>query len=294
MKRTRLIKEIKETIQEELSIADKVKEEASRLLERIKSYLNNSENEPESDISNTRKKTGSFKDNFEGINLTVSYVYYNFLTKKAFENAKGRLDFNNSNSLKISKKSWLINIKCYGISGSLDSEDLADSLQHEVEHIYQGIHGKPILNEPNQIYFNVQNSLSSKDDGIRKAAEIIYFSYDFEQDGFVNGLYAYLREKENPIPKWDDILDSEPVAWLNRVDENVEYLENEKENEQLNRKCMELFGKTIKQIILIGGISKRRMKTKIGKVLIKIRKDAMNEGAVFLIPKNGGEVPYVF
>lgn len=88
-------------------------------------------------------------------------------------------------------------------------------------------------------------------------------------------------------------MDSEAVVWIKKAEEDIAYLENEIGNEDLREKCLGLFGKTPKQIVMIGKAGLKRMKGKIGKVLIKVRKDMINEGVVFLIPKSGGETPYV-
>ena len=281
--------ELKNAINEELSISLTVSNEANVVIREIEKMISDAE-QCESEIPCTKKKTFTFERNFIGVNVCFNVFYYNFISKESLFSANGKYDYLSSYSYKVLNK-WYVGIRCYGVSGGLSKDDLSDSVQHELEHIFQGEKGNGKITEPSQKYFNIAANLSNSDEDKRRIAEILYISTDYEQDAFVNGLYANLLSKKSPIPYWGDIKDSEAYAWLKKLDSNIEYINDNYKRDSIYEKSHE-FGLSLDKLIKIAEQAKRRLLSKIGKVLIKVRKDKISEGINFKLSTKSTEIPY--
>ena len=284
-------KRLTNIINEELSIADEVASKANEISLRIIDKINNTESE-DCDIPSTKKKCVAFDCDFKGCSVSVSVNYHNFLTKEALEDANGKFDFLSSSSGKISPSLWMVRINCYGISGGIVKEDLYDSVQHEFEHIYQGEMGDDSLTEIDINYAVIANGLSSSNENVRKISEILYASKNNEQDAMINGLYAVLMKRKAPVPCWQDIKESEIYAWLLKIRNGLEYIVSHYSEKGLYDICRDMFGISIDKVLKIGEVAENRILTKIGKVLIKVRKDKMAEGVAFRLTSKAKPQPY--
>lgn len=284
-------KQITNIINEELSIANEVASKAREVSSRIIDELKNAE-PADSDIPGAKKWNAAFDCEFKGCAISVSVIYYNFINKEALENANGKYDYLFSSSSKISHNLWTVVVKCYGVSGGLVKEDLYDSVQHEFEHIFQGEMGDSSLTDVNLNYMIVAANLSNPKEQIRKIAEVLYPSFNNEQDAMANGLYAVLMKRKAPIPCWSDIKDSEIYAWLLKIRSGLEYIDSHYDNKELYKDCREVFGISLDKVLKVGEDSERRILTKIGKILIKVRKDKMTEGVVYRLGSKGKPQPY--
>ena len=287
-----LITELREAIREELSIANEVKDKAYDLKEKILAELKNTPKK-QSEIKGVTERSGCFCDDFNGVKLSITFVYYNFPTREALESANGKYDYNSCFSAKAGKNLWLLNIKFFGVSGGVNIPEMTESIQHEIGHIYQGKLGSAFITEPSVEYMTISDGLRSPDDNIRRISEILYISFPGEQDAFVNGLYSKLTELKIPVPKWEDVKDSEAYAWLIKARDNSKYFEERSGNEDLRKKCMLLYGKSLSQVIAFGKKSYDRIKRKMAKVLVKVRKDyAENHPPLMLNIKGETTLPY--
>ena len=249
-----LRREIVDAINEELSISDNVKWKAKVIAESISELIRKvAEKEKIAD--------GVYKSHFDFSDK--------FLEKRFF---------------------W-VTINCYGISGSIVFENLCDTVQHELSHVYQAIAGNKRISTFDGIYTKARTFLGSSDIGLRSIAEVVYFSYCYEQDGFINGLYGELMSKGVPSPRWSDLKDTGFYSDLIRFLNAVEYVS---ENEAaLSNVCRKEFGLNIRKVVENGKIAERWIKEKIGKVLIKIRMDYEEEGVRFLSDTKGNTSPYL-
>ena len=202
------------------------------------------------------------------IKLNFNIVLYNFKDKNFYDKFHEKIDFSSHNS-NIGGRVVFITIKGYLISGNLNKEDISDSIQHGINHIFQDINGKVDNEKERKLYYLVLNKLNNKNNIISKLAYGLYYSFNSEQDSYVNGLYAYLMNKGLIVP-WDDIKrDTDAYNAILGIKEAISLINDNNidntiiENFSMNRKQMEKF--------LKNGL--KRLEIKIGKVLIKHRKD---------------------
>ena len=204
------------------------------------------------------------------------YMYiniYNFLTKNSFENNKDKINFLNASSMYERRMKW-ITLTIPLISGNIIMEpDIKDSLQHELEHIFQGKHGSKYVTIEDSSYANARNLLYSSDNDISKLALIIYLSNLSEQDAYVNGLYSYLIAQKEPMIKikWDVIKNSEAYIHLTSIKEMIEKLKSP--CDELKEKCLNYFKLTPHKMLKLGKSVEFRLTRKIGKVIAKYYKD---------------------
>ena len=95
------------------------------------------------------------------------------------------------------------------ISGTIVKKDAMDSIQHELEHLYQQIMMGKIFKDSYK-YANIKTNRNSNDEIVRKTAELVYGCIKSEQDGFINGLYAYLMAMPKMV-SWETL--KETPAW---------------------------------------------------------------------------------
>ena len=163
-------------INESLSIADDVCHATFLLLDKI-------QNEYENDLNE-----GTFEFNFfgEAFNVVWHALQDGSKYNKASVNFKTKILEVWFNRDEKNKNLW----------------NLSDSLQHEIEHIYQWIK-KPSREMFSQrrgaVYDKVVELLPKYDENTVQydILRAIYLSYPEEQDAFVNGLYSVLRKSKN-------------------------------------------------------------------------------------------------
>ena len=285
-----LRREIVDIINEELSISDNVKWKAKVIAESI-SELIRKVAEKEKVADGVYKSHFDFSDKFLEKNIEYSVNFYNFANRDVFNRESVNLTCGEGTTVTDGKRFFWVTINCYGISGSIVFENLCDTVQHELSHVYQAIAGNKRITTFDGIYAKARTFLGSSDIGLRSIAEVVYFSYCYEQDGFINGLYAELMSKGVPSPRWSDLKDTGFYSDLTRFLNAVEYVSG---NEAaLSGVCRKEFGLNIRKVVENGKIAERRIKEKIGKVLIKIRKDYEEEGVRFLSDTKGNTSPYL-
>lgn len=77
------------------------------------------------------------------------------------------------------------------VSGTIIKSETIDTIQHELEHIYQQVMMSKMFSD-SMSYAKVKTNMCSENELINKTARLVYGCIKSEQDGFVNGLYAYL------------------------------------------------------------------------------------------------------
>lgn len=132
-----------------------------------------------------------FSITFEWFNAKVitSVDCYNYINKEMYKFSNVRTDGWSSYA---DKKYLFMGLVVPCISGTILKEEVKDTIQHELEHLYQQIiMGKPFSN--NKIYNMIKTNRNNKEnDVIRNAAQLAYGCIKSEQDGYINGLYSYL------------------------------------------------------------------------------------------------------
>lgn len=269
-------KKLYEVITEELGIADQVDRVSTAILYQIIDKLKECDH-TELIFDGVKKGTISFKHDIHGNNALITVYHYNFRDKEVFEQHKEEIDCYDGASMKSGKMCW-VNISCYSISGALQKHDAMETIQHEVEHIFQDSKGDKSVFNFNPHYSNAAQYIYSIDTIKRSLAQCVYLSFRFEQDAYTNGLYGYLKQKGNPIPNWSDIADSDAYMTLMKFENALAYIEENKDNEELINECREKYNMTPQHLINISKKSIKRLYTAFAKVLMKIRNEKINEG----------------
>lgn len=224
---------------------------------------------------------------FFGNDALVTVNNYNFISDDVYEMNKDRIDCYSGNSAKM-RKFCMMTINCFSVCGTLSKHDAMETIQHEVEHLYQESRGDKSVFSLSPHYLNASQYINSIDSNYRNLAQCVYLTYRFEQDGFINGLYGYLKQKNKVMPAWNDIKDSDAYAVLTKFESSLDYLENNKNSETLNYICKEKYGINVQNLINFSKKALNRIYNSIGRVLIKIRNERVNEGFVkYYFPFSG-------
>ena len=258
---------------EELSISGEVQKETINTWSNILNIISKIKTDLYPNTNNVYYGQISFQLNIFGDKTSIFVNYYNFLNKESFNEHKDEINYLSASSMVQDKLRWLT-ISIPAISGRIIMEpDIKDSLQHELEHIFQGKLGSKNILLGDGEYANARNLLYSTDDDISNLALIIYLGNTSKQDAYVNGLYAYLIAQEEPMVKikWDIVKSSEAYILLMRIKTIIEKLESP--CDELKEKCVNYFKLTPYKMLKLGKNVEFRLIRKIGKVIAKYYKD---------------------
>ena len=272
---------IKQYINEELGIADSVKEISDDIIYKIKQEIKNLKTEKDEKNNGVYTTTFQVNSNINDKKISVSVTYYNFINNEVLKNVGKQYDIDYATSICDGKGINFIFIGCYAISGTLQTKQLYGQIYHEVNHIYQGNNGATVVTNNIEEYSTASNYIYSNNPIDAALANVIYLNYKFEQDGYINELYGYLKNF-GPMPQWENIYKSPTYKAINDFTEYIKYIENNINNEELIHKCNENYKLTPQRLIKLGYKSLDRIKRKIAKVLIKYKNDMMNENINFL------------
>ncbi len=262
---------LENSINEELSINTFVENESYKIINNIKKLFSEKTTiKKEKVCDGVNKNYVSFIHNLNGIKLRFHVYIYNFYNKDIYNEKKDDVILN-STSYFDNNKTALLNIGGYSISGTIDEKELSDTIQHEINHIFQKIKGKKSNIKKDTLYYKIRSIFSIEtDEEINTIANALYYSFDDEQDSFVNGLYAYLMSSGLIVP-WDKIKKNTLVyKGLESMKKSLIFLE--KINDE---KIKQYFGISKNKCISIIEKGMQRFQNKIGKVLIKHRKEML-------------------
>lgn len=183
---------IKRLLDEELSISSEVADKSREIENLIIEDLKSRDKEIISD--GVIKMEGSIVCDLFGEEFTVIYCLQSFRYYETFyKNIKNvNLECNSS----YDEKKIIINF--ISLEGVIQENSFSDSIQHEVEHMFQAIKQKRALFDENSLYAFATKNLNSElcNGWVSKLANIIYYSSNVEHSGVLNGLYAQLIKKE--------------------------------------------------------------------------------------------------
>lgn len=263
-------------LREEKSINDEVYNKSTELSREIREYIKNPDIESREYVNDDifKLKYG-FKNELWGKKITISVVYTHFKDINCFNEYKSNIEYSDAQTNFVGRNNIFLFIKCYGISGDIKYQDLCDSVQHELNHIYQDIRGSKTINNfsINLLYNKAISRLNNKDEFIDKCAWLIYFSYDFEQDGYLNGMYAYFMSNEEKIPNWDEIREMSIYKCIKTIRDNLIWLKKCKVTNEHREMLKEEFNISFDWLLKFGERGLRRIVRKMSNVLEKIKKD---------------------
>lgn len=276
---------INEAINEELGISDEVKDKSAKLRDDVINRLKNIEKTIiDSGVS---EKKDNFQIEIANKKVFVQVHYYNFRDNTYYLNfIKKHGNIEHSSTSNDGRFNVII-LNFYSISGYIDKIDLYDSIQHEVEHIFQQVKAKKTFGNSN-LYLYAYNSLNSDQIEKRILALISYMSNSFEQDGYVNGLYAFLKENYRFNSKRFDVKESPVYNKLTDLIYAKDFLIKNKNNANLQNEISyykDKFNLNYNDFIRLVTSSINEITKKIGKTIIKFKNDMMKSGTHYAIPK---------
>ena len=238
----------------------------------INTSVENSANEVANEIENAIKTKGSKEGNFKA--KIVGHQFSVYWKTVICDNKEDVNKNNYAKSVFIGRISMLNVAVGVMENGYMCTECLADSIYHELSHIFQqDMAGKEYPGQMLYIY-SLQN----------KGKNLVYFniwralygSNTMEQDSMVNGMYGYVMERvKNDINSGNFngtidqyIMDSEAMAWLNNLYEAEEFLNNAKNTSDYAiafNDYKEKFKLTPKKLFSIVSDGKKRFEEKIAR-----------------------------
>ena len=219
-------------INESLSIADDVSHAMVLVLTEIQDQLDQ------------KQTSGQFDFDFFGETFNVVWKMFDY-QEDTTEPKGAKVDFGKR----------VLTVEFSRVDGTIQLWNLRDSLQHEIEHIYQWVK-KPTrdLFSPRRgkIYDKIVDGLGKypKESIQYKILQAIYISYPEEQDAFVNGLYSVLNQCKNPI-QISMIKSDSPAMALRRNLVKINYkLNNDQEfiESEEFKEILTLLGKDFKWV----------------------------------------------
>lgn len=275
---------INEAIREEYSIRQDVLDASSDLSKKIQAEINNKENK-RTEIEAGVIRIDFYLRNYNifGKECGIQVFNYNFKDKKTYNRLCQKYwdEMRSGDSIYYpNNKRWMCTIRTCSISGTLIKQISNDVIQYEVEHLYQQANADTELPKDKNYsiaYSILRTGKPTYDDLAIQTALVLYYSYSFEQDEFVNGLYQYLINGRG-LYGWEEIGNTDAVQVLNNMRNGIRYIKQQpqKKVEHILNKWFKLSYHTF--VNLTDKAEKRFIK-KIGRVLYKHREDMIQKGA---------------
>lgn len=189
--------EINNCINENLTISNEVKQEVKFVEKYI---LDNIQKINASDFANGGgKRQLNFSLNLfnDKIKINFQVTNFNFKNDKYFDiyNKKYCTDLECSSVYNvIAGKPFCLCFIRYISIGFIPLPKFYEDVQHEINHLFQQHMEKKTYKDVRK-YANISTNIYSDDDIQRNAAEIFYLSSYYEQDGFINGVYNFVKHK---------------------------------------------------------------------------------------------------
>lgn len=256
--------ELKEIIKEELGILFEIVETAKVVYADILNDLASRETQNK-DVCAI--KSGSIPCTLNNITFNINYTFRNF-KDKTVPNEIGEDNLTGGSSAFLNKHFILCNIDILSISGQINKQMALYTIQHELEHIYQQIVSNKRIPGDDMRYAKMRNDMETGE-GIRyDASRLVYACYKSEQEGFINGTYAWCMAddfKSEPFT-YNEIKNS-PAGML--YGEMRELYNRALGNKELEIILKNEYNMSLNEInLMIKNFSRR-----IGRLLIKVNKD---------------------
>jgi hypothetical protein len=271
-------------INEELGIANDVLIKTNEIKELIYGDSRNAEKEKLDDgVSMTN---GLVVLDIFGTSMKVIYTIYNFRDFDTYYDKKEY--FNPKSSMSYEKNEIYVSI--LSISGEFQENSFGDSIQHELEHLYQIKKQGKGLFQDNNLYekaiTNINNELYNG--WIGKLANVIYYSRNEEHDAFVNGLYQQLVNLDT-LADFDYVIKtSTPYKISMLLFDLKRQIEDTVDDESFNL-ALKFFKRPKRWFMAQCEIGIRKIIKKIMRVRMKAKNDFLkvNEGIILEFKFNG-------
>ena len=184
---------------EEMGIIRNVQSDTRVIVDKIKLSIKNTSSSPTS-FDMTTYKNGSFQidvtisvdGNVSPSSKTIKVKWYYF----SFSDEQTKRDYITKIPMRTSYNKSLntLSVVVLAINGIIDNHTLEDSVAHELTHNFQSVlKGGELLNDKIKANYQTANrNFASNSENVRIIASVLYLTYKFEQDAFLNGAYAYI------------------------------------------------------------------------------------------------------
>lgn len=255
---------LKQIISEELGILSEIAEESEKVFDKIILNLQK--------VFSTKTdicyiKTNNVEAQLNNIPFNVTYIYRNFFDKTIVETI-GEDNLSEGGSAYLNDKFIICNVNLFGINGTINKQLALSTIQHELEHIYQQMRSKKRIPSDDMRYAKMRNDMESSDIIRQRIGRIVYMCYKSEQEGFINGTYAWCMADDYQTKPftYHTILNS-PAGKL--LSEFKKLLFELKENKQIQDILKKEYHLTVDRITNAYVQLSRRL----GRVLIKVNND---------------------
>lgn len=178
---------LRKLIKEELGIHMEVVEVSNKIYNDIIEDMKQKDSKY-NDICYT--KEGSVDCSLNNITFKVHYTCRNFLDSKIIEDLD--IDSLTEGGTVFFSRKWLwISVNIIALNGTVNKQETLNTLQHELEHIYQQIRSGKRISDNNEQYLKMKTDMECDDEARRKVGRLVYLCYKSEQEGFINGTYAW-------------------------------------------------------------------------------------------------------
>lgn len=265
-------------------------------------------------ISENARKSASilnYNETFDGsaldmeninFNINMQIDYYDFRDAPSYEEYKQTNPIFNDASVmfrKRNKQNFLIIINVIVIRvASRFSKELIDSIQHEVNHIYQQLYmGDKYPN--NVIYSDFYGRMISNPNlDERIIGFLLYMSDSSEQDSMINGLYAQCKMYHKDENVNDIIKNSTLFRNIAEIEQYIQYIQNNKEAfYPIIRRYYRTYKRFESLDIFLRYIKarKQRLQRKFANIVVRIKHDFIfyNESISFRGGR-GGILPFFY
>ena len=286
---------LSEMVKEEQSINNDVTIKVNEEIDAIAELIRTTEKtELESGVYLQKFKAPMF--NFGEYEVNVSVNNYEFKDMNTFKEKFDKYCYKilgSAMSPSIRFKHFHIFLNSCSISGGIRKDITADNLQHEVEHAYQmSLSGSDVPKDKRyNIAYGTLMSATDENDLNFLIALALYYSYPSEHDGFVNGLYQFLQNSDKPMFWLEDVAENSACKAYFQLKDAIAKVESADVNE-VSKILKSTYNLTYNKYINFIHKGIKRFGKKIGNVLSKHRKDAIENGAI-LNESIGGRILFV-
>ena len=254
---------VQSLIYESLSISNEVTDVTHYLMRTINKEVHEKANK-EQDVYEGELTLPIFNQPYK-----VEWIVYNYDKNKQ----------NYPIGASISLKSNILKVAMVKVYGEMDNTSLSDSLQHEIEHLFQYLKKQRdnIFNDKDTKLYNKAVELISnhpRDSFHYRIGQAVYLMFDAEQDAFVNGLYASVKNTPKHIPIYEVMRRSDAyrqideLRMFNEEIQNPQFFENEEVIE-----CLKFLNKSGKWLKNHTNKALKRFARKIAHVRNKINSE---------------------
>lgn len=262
---------IRRFVNEELSISNTVALKGNELTMAIMDKIMNDKVNVNSSNPNFNVLTCNFNyPLFDNFVIKVSFICYDYNSPEFYR--KYIYNFPDAGSSSYEDK--VIKLKFHIVDGENNIATINKLVSHEIEHLYQSYMKKGTLSVNNDLYSKAVNKLNSPyttQDGFI-IAQIIYNFSDFEEDAQLNELYKGLIGQYVDVKNLNELSNFDVIKTLNygmKFYYNTDFSSN---NEKLKSE-LRFYGKKNKWLKQFIFMHAKRLKIKIGKVIVKVNKD---------------------